>query len=392
MFDAERSYLESLKTPNPSSDFAVQYVRKLRLLAEKQAAHNKVFGATIVYSQSDIDNYRNQPGVKDTNKEHQYQHKIASDTRKREAQRRAASEQLMVVLEEVAKMEEEGVVDKRWEPGCPEWEAAVQREELDEYYKTLRDVELLMVQRITELDKAHSAGIAYRIRTRMAKEINQREKAVRNALDRYNAVASRLNPPRPVLEFSDLTEHAYLANFDFLRYSEHGANEAEWSRPIHRRCTDSWQKVQRAKEEIDRLNVEIRRVWTHIRDEEAFLTQRYSAMKDSDPDLAFALHARMELAVRANQRVRRDLEAIAKLPGFTGKLEFGTAVRPAGVDSCVLRMGREDAGELGQLETLGDLGDMQHEILVAPVEVVEAEPSDQMQQTMTVMEETCATM
>ncbi|KAG8703208.1 hypothetical protein FRC09_004300 [Ceratobasidium sp. 395] len=397
MYNAERKYLESLKLPNPESNFAVCYLRKLRVLAEKQAAQKKAFDINIVYTHSsDIDQYRNQPGVKGTKQADQYQHKLAAETRKLEAKRSAASEQLMVVMEEVAKMEAEAGITERWTPGCPEWEAAVEREGLEDYHDALRDLELLIVQRIAELDKAHSAGTAYRSRTRMAKEINRREKAAHNALDRYNAIATRLKPPRPALEFNELTEHAYLAHFDFLRYSEHGATEAEWSRPTIRHCTEAWQKVQRAKEEIIRLNVEIRRIVTHMRDEEAFLAQQYDSIRTTEPDLACALHARMELAVRVNQRIRRDLKSISELEGFTGSLDCGTAVKPiGGTESCTvtaMAVSTESDGIPNTSNTLEALGDIHQDEVAARVETPEIEPSDEMQSTMIAMEEKCTLM
>jgi hypothetical protein len=36
MFHAEQDYFESLKTPSPENTFAMLYVKRLRVLAEKQ--------------------------------------------------------------------------------------------------------------------------------------------------------------------------------------------------------------------------------------------------------------------------------------------------------------------------------------------------------------------
>jgi hypothetical protein len=348
---------------------------------------------------SHIDSYRNHPTVRGTEKEDQYQHKIAAKTRRLEAQRTTATEQLLAIQREVGTLEAEHSISPRWTPGCIEWESAIKREALDEYHDALRDLQSLVVQRIAELDKANSAGtgkqnifwsecgphvscVGYKAREQIAKAINRRAKAVHNALGRYNTAALRAG--REQLSFKELSDHAYLANFDFLKYSEHGAQDAEWSRPVNRRCVEVWHKIERAKEEIIRLNIEIRRVQTHIRDEEEFLSCRYDEIKDAHPDLAHALLTRMKLTVRINQRIRRDLEAISKLKGFTGDLEFGTALASMTGPSEELQACQ--AKTASKANVTDDLGDMHEEEMVTSVEVIETEPTEEAQQAMTAIE------
>jgi hypothetical protein len=215
----------------------------------------------------------------------------------------------------------------------------------------------------------------------MAKGLKRREKAVHNVLDRYNAAATSVG--REMLSFEELSDHAYLANFDFLKYSEHGAQDAEWSRPVNRRCVEVWQKIERAKEEVVRLNVEIRRVRTHIRDEEEFLSRRYDAIKTLQPDLAHALLTRMRLTVRMNERIRRDIEAISKLKGFTGDLGFGTALASMS-DPCEEPQSCDDKNS--KADVTDNLGDMHEEEMVTSVELIETEPTEEAQQAMTAIE------
>ncbi|KAG9092876.1 hypothetical protein FRC06_011763, partial [Ceratobasidium sp. 370] len=378
MFHAERDYFDSLKAPSSDNSFAMLYVKRLRVLAEKQATFDKVFSVEFVYMlPSNVDYYRSHPDTLRAGGEDQYQHKWETQIRQLEAQRTAATEQLLAVQTEVAKLEEERGINVRWTPGCAEWEAAEKREALDEYHQALRNLESLVVQRIAELEKSHSARTGYKVRVQMAKGIKRRERAVHSALARYNKAAMAVK--RETLGFKELTDHAYLANFDFLKYSEHGAQDAEWSRPVNRRCVEAWQKIERAREEITRLNIEIRRVYTHLRDEEDFLAHQYNSIKSSQPALAHALLARMQLAVRANQRIRRDLESISSLKGFTGKLEYGRAKVPmTGTLEQSQPSDDETSQEVGIAERLGDM----HEELVAPEEIVETEPTDETQQEM----------
>ncbi|CAE6533540.1 unnamed protein product, partial [Rhizoctonia solani] len=324
MFESEKRHFEALKEPSPDSSFAMHYVKRLRVLAEKKKAFTDAFSTTMAHTFANhIDTYREHPSVRNTEQEDGYQHKIATQVRKIEAQRTAASEQLLVIQTEVEHLEQENAINPRWAPGCKEWEAAVEREALDDYHEALRTLESLVIQRIAELEKANAIGTGYKARVQMSKAIKRREKAVNTALDRYNAAAQAVNPPRPTISFDELSEYAYLANFDFLKYSEHGTLEAEWSRPANRRCVELWQRIQRAEEEIVRLNVEITRVLTHIRDEEAFLLAQYKVLKSSDPNIAHILHDRLQLTRQVNQRVREDLEDLAKLEKFSGSLELG---------------------------------------------------------------------
>ncbi|KAF8197287.1 hypothetical protein K438DRAFT_1585303, partial [Mycena galopus ATCC 62051] len=60
-----------------------------------------------------------------------------------------------------------------------------------------------------------------------------------------------------------------------------------WATPAARQLLDSYHKLQRAREEIPRLNIEIRRFVTYMKDEQAFLVDRESEIRAEDPVLAF---------------------------------------------------------------------------------------------------------
>jgi hypothetical protein len=122
-------------------------------------AFEQAFSTTIAYTlPAQIDAYRNHPTIVNTDKEHQYQHSFDVQTRKIEAQRTAASEQLLAVQTEVERLEQEHAISPRWVPECEEWKSAVEREVLEDYHERLRGLEFLVVQRIAELEKAHAIG------------------------------------------------------------------------------------------------------------------------------------------------------------------------------------------------------------------------------------------
>ncbi|KAB5589883.1 hypothetical protein CTheo_6666 [Ceratobasidium theobromae] len=384
MFNEECKYFEALKEPSAQSSFAMLYVKRLRVLAEKEKAFKLAFHTTFTYTvPGQIDIYRNNPSIRNTDMEHKYQHCFAAQTRKIEAQRTAAAEQLLVVQTEIEHLEKEHAINPRWTPECDEWKMAIEREALDDYHEALRALELLVVQRIAELEKAHAVGTGYKARVQMSKGIKRREKAVHSALNRYNTAARSLNPPRPAIAFEELTEYAYLANFDFLKHSEHGLQGAEWSQPINRRCVELWQRIQRANEEVSRLNIEIQRVTTHIRDEEAFLLRQYNTLKSSDPNLGHALLPRIQLTIQANRRIMRDLEATSKLKGFSGTLECGMRLNSTSESVTPDTM-------LSPPDDIVTIDDFQHEEAVLSADApIDTEPSEEAEHAMLAMENCC---
>lgn len=84
-----------------------------------------------------------------------------------------------------------------------------------------------------------------------------------------------------------------------------------------------WQRIERAKEEIFQLNIEIRQVSTHIRNEEIFLRKHHAMLESSNSSLGHEFFARLQLTVETNRHIMRDLEEISKLKGFSGDITPG---------------------------------------------------------------------
>ena len=76
-------------------------------------------------------------------------------------------------------------------------------------------------------------------------------------LDRYNAAALALNPPRPTLKWDEVVEYAFLSDFDLLHDARQEIQHCPWAAPAGRFALDAHFKLERAHEEIVRLNIEI---------------------------------------------------------------------------------------------------------------------------------------
>ena len=81
--------------------------------------------------------------------------------------------------------------------------------------------------------------------------------------------------------------------------------------------------MQRAQEEVDRLNVEIRRVITYIADETTFLRVKESSLAKTNPLLAHQIALYRLERGRANTTHSARFAKLAKNSGFTGQVTKG---------------------------------------------------------------------
>lgn len=104
----------------------------------------------------------------------------------------------------------------------------------------------------------------YKLRKHISKALQARSQAIRSSLERYNDAAAKMVPPRRQLSWNQVIEYAFLADFDLLRDSRQDVRSKPWAQPQSRLLMDQYFKIQRAREEIQRLNIEIKRIVTHI--------------------------------------------------------------------------------------------------------------------------------
>ncbi|KIM50488.1 hypothetical protein SCLCIDRAFT_85842, partial [Scleroderma citrinum Foug A] len=88
--------------------------------------------------------------------------------------------------------------------------------------------------------------------------------AIRKAITQYNIQAAALHPPWAPISWKDITQYTFLGEFDLLWHTREDIRECLWVRPAIREATAKFFKFCRAKEEITRLNVEIRWLRTAI--------------------------------------------------------------------------------------------------------------------------------
>lgn len=111
-------------------------------------------------------------------------------------------------------------------------------------------------------------------------------KAICNALEKYNNVASALSPPCPYLSWNNMVEYAFLADFDLLCDTCQDICDRPWAMLACCLAMDQYFKLEHVHEEIQRLNIEIPQVITYICNEDVFLRKKEDKIQLYDSSLA----------------------------------------------------------------------------------------------------------
>jgi hypothetical protein len=117
---------------------------------------------------------------------------------------------------------------------------------------------------------------------------------------------------------------ATLADFDLLRDVKDGVSTKPWANAQVRDAMTLHFRMKRAREEIHRLNIEIQRQVTYMRDEHTLYYLTAQQTRENDPDLA--AYIAMEGAYQDSifTYITFYLIKTSKLPRFSGVLKPGT--------------------------------------------------------------------
>ncbi|KAF7366983.1 hypothetical protein MSAN_00957000 [Mycena sanguinolenta] len=276
-----------------------------------------------------------------------------SATRRFETNRQHVYERENKCLETVRYLEARLELVERWQPGDENWVQAQVLVSKRRYQLALDKLESLVAARLLELWKMNIPGTGYKLRKHIAKAMQARSKAVRTALANYNAAAAALESPRPPLEWETVVEYAFLAEFDLLRFSRRDVRSEPWAQGSGRAAMDLHFKIKRAREEIERLNVEIRRLYTYMRNEDAFLAHHARRLRDDNqPQLAHQVELYRQEHTRFSDDHRRRLEKLRKEAGCTAVLEPGTAVSKERHTTASARTEDREMGDAARVEVL----------------------------------------
>ncbi|KAL0564922.1 hypothetical protein V5O48_017110, partial [Marasmius crinis-equi] len=206
--------------------------------------------------------------------------------------------------------------DGRWTPNSTQWKEAEALVTRATYQRSLDKLEGLIVARLFELTKMNRSNTGYKLRSHIGKAIKSRSQAIKTALDKFNSASASLFPDRPLLQWDEVVKYVFLADFDLLRETRCDIRERSWATPAGRAALDGYHQLQRAREEIDRVHVEVRRLMTWMRDEESYLAKKLEEYQEKDPNLAHQIRRYSQRRGRAFDVHRERLHKLQKVPGF----------------------------------------------------------------------------
>lgn len=172
-------------------------------------------------------------------------------------------------------------------------------------------------------DEFFSSNSGYKLREKINKSLKTRVDAIQSALKRYNEAAALLNPPRPPLSWETVVNAVNIADFDLLRETRQDIRLLDWAQVANREGMVIYFGIKRAKEEICRLNVEIRRLLTFLYDDYVDHYRAVSRNIVTNTSLAHEIYERWLYRQRLHEVIVKRLIQTSQLPGFSGSLFHG---------------------------------------------------------------------
>ncbi|KAJ7223797.1 hypothetical protein C8J57DRAFT_1535947 [Mycena rebaudengoi] len=256
-------------------------------------------------------------------------------------------------------------ITKHWTREDPLWLEAATLVAKQRYHKCVNKLEELILKRMFELTKMNMSQTGYKMRKHIAKALQTRSKAIRTALKNYNTAAESLTPPARTLEWAEVIDYMFLADFNLLRGGIQSDALRPWATPAAQMVLDAYFRIERAKEEVIRLDIEIRRVVTHIRDERAFFVAKEQEFNETDPCLAFAIRQHRFQRERFDNVHMDQFRKLEKKLGrrFTGTLVPGVQLAPVVVEPEMMDGVQELGREAAEAEALDFAAQMENTVV-----------------------------
>ncbi|KAG6875477.1 hypothetical protein C0993_009033 [Termitomyces sp. T159_Od127] len=341
----ERNFFSTLGKESDGDLHAIAYVELLQELWSVEAKLNDV--STRFRMQTPTDYHFIAP-------EQSYAINL-SQTRKTDTARRQLNDRHGTLLIEILDLEQRMNITSRWTQSHTEYKMTAEYIANRKYEKALDHLQTLVIKRLFELHKLNLSQTGYRMRTHIAKSLQTRSKTIRAAITRYNNLAIPLG--KPTLDWTKVSHYAFLDDFYILRHSRNGINQKPWADPVIRETMRKFQRLQRAKEEINRCNIEIRRLHTSIVDEHHEFDEIMKKMGESPDPLNIEVHEFIDRRRAVNRMLLARIWDTYALQGFTGNPTPGvskSSSRPLEVTPEPITCGDDNDSDSDSNDDLGD--------------------------------------
>ncbi|EUC53479.1 hypothetical protein RSOL_004560, partial [Rhizoctonia solani AG-3 Rhs1AP] len=214
-------------------------------------------------------------------------------------------------------------ISSRWTKGSQEWEEAEKLRRNDKLKTIVDKLEHLCIERIFELEKYLHGNTGYNLRELISKSLATRSNALKAAVDEYNEIARSSTPPREEISTRKVMDLTKVADFQLLREYREEILTQKWTIPAIREATTHALRVERAREEIMRVQVEVRRLETWMRDEAYHLAETLRRLEAQNSPLAHVLRPQLEYQMRVNSMTDKYIQRIKNHPEFKGDPKCG---------------------------------------------------------------------
>ena len=174
---------------------------------------------------------------------------------------------------------------------------------------------------ITRLSANAAFPSGYRLRQKIAKNLQSRSRAIRTALKAYNDAAGAIG--RPLLEWDKVSHYEFLEEFELLNDTRADISKEEWARVPVRETMRLARRVARAHEEILKVHDQARRVQTSIRDEDRLFAVVLDHLRRTRDPLHGAVLDYASRRRRANTRIMVHLRKLYAIPTYEGLVHPG---------------------------------------------------------------------
>ncbi|EJD44843.1 hypothetical protein AURDEDRAFT_20597, partial [Auricularia subglabra TFB-10046 SS5] len=189
----------------------------------------------------------------------------------------------------------------------PHWQTVMKYMRERKFCLALDKLERLVSQRLLEFTKANMSDICYKMRTHIAKSMNNRSAAIRTALAEYNNAARELDSTAPEVTWDEIAEWTELQDFSLLSFERRDVRNRPWAKPANRLLMNNYFKTLRAQEEIDRCAVEARRLLAFVDKDDAELRDAIARAEAHGNSVSVALTRLYSYRSQINSQHRRRL-------------------------------------------------------------------------------------
>jgi hypothetical protein len=158
------------------------------------------------------------------------------------------------------------------------------------------------------------------------KALQTRCKAIHNSVKVYNAAAAQLDPPRPSISWEQVSHINFLEEFNLLNNTQQDIRDKQWSQPGICKLMKTFQRVKRAREEIEHCNFAICRLYTAALDKNDTFSGVLSQLQLISSPVYGVVKDFADCHRRVNSLILALLKNLTHSQGFSGNCSRGMQI------------------------------------------------------------------